>query len=232
LEAIDYRSEVSMGLFDGKDLVGFLLVGRRGSAAYDGGTAIIPSHRARGLSHLLIDATLAHLKDRGCTTFTLEVLFTNTRAKALYHAHGFVEERTFCCYRAPRLSLVSHPSTIVAKYENTPFMATNRYKPSWQNETRSIAQGGYAHASVLRSSSFLGSIAFHPERGSIAQIVLNDDDRDISTTKEVIITCARMMEATEVRIINVDERDTVVSSSLEGLGFERFALQREMVRLL
>ena len=232
LEAIDYRSEDSMGLFDDEDLVGFLLVGRRGSAAYDGGTAIIPSHRGRGLSHLLIDATLAHLKDRGCTIFTLEVLSTNTRAKTLYQAHGFVEKRTLYCYSAPRLSLVSLPTTIDIEVNDSPFDAVPRYKPSWQNQTRSIAQGGYTHGSLLRSSSFLGSVAFHPKRGSIAQIVLNDDNCDILTTKEVIITCAQMMEAKEVRVINVDERDTVVSSSLEGLGFERFALQSEMVRLL
>jgi len=35
-----------------------------------------------------------------------------------------------------------------------------------------------------------------------------------------------------VRIINIDERDTVLSSALDALGGERFALQSEMVRQL
>lgn len=232
LDAIDYSREDSMGLFDEGALVGFLLIGRRGSAAYDGGTGIIPSHRGRGLSHLLIEATAEQLKEQGCTVFILEVLSANIRAKELYLKHGFEEERILSCYRTARLSLVSLPTTVDIEESDAPCTAFHRYPPSWQNQNRSIAEGGYTHAVLRRSASFIGSVAFHRQRGSIAQIVLNDDNNDASTMKEVIIATAKAMESEAVRIINIDERDTVLTSALDSLGGERFALQSEMVRLL
>ncbi|HPY12007.1 MAG TPA: GNAT family N-acetyltransferase [Sphaerochaeta sp.] len=232
LDAIDYSREDSMGLFDRGALVGFLLIGRRGSAAYDGGTAIIPSHRGRGLSHLLIEATAAHLKEQGCTAFTLEVLSTNTRAKELYLKHHFEETRTLSCYQAARQRLVSLPTMVDIEESDAPFTASHRYPPSWQNQNRSINAGGYTHLFLRRSGSFIGSAASHRMRGSIAQIVLNDEYNDTEIMKEVIIATAQAMESKMVRIINIDERDTVLSSALDALGGERFALQSEMVRQL
>ncbi len=232
LASSDYSGEDSMGLFDEDNLVGFLLIGRRGSAAYDGGTGIIASHRGRGLSHLLIEATSEQLKGRGCTTFILEVLSTNTRAKELYRKHHFKEVRTLYCYSTPRLPLVSLSTTIAVEVQDTPFVAVHRYPPSWQNQNRSITQGGYTHAALLRSSLPIGAAAYHRQRGSIAQIVLDDDYNDVRTMEEVIIACSQAMESEVVRIINIDERDTMLIAALEHLGVKRFAVQSEMVRLL
>lgn len=231
LSAIDYSADDSMGLFDQGRLVGFLLVGRREVAAYDGGTAIIPSHRGKGYAHTLIEATATHLKDRGCTSFILEVLHTNTRAKALYLKHGFVEGRTLYCYeRSLPLEELSH--SVKLHIEETPFTAENRFTPSWQNQNRSIAQGGYTHASYRKDSIPIGSVAFHPTRGSIAQIFLNDEYNTLNTLEEAIIVCTQQMNTKAVRIINVDGKDHLLSAALTDLGFHRFAVQREMVRAL
>lgn len=81
---LGYSPEDSIGLFDGNSLVGFVLVARKGTTAYDAGTGIIPSYQGNGYAHQLIDATLEHVKQRGVTSFFLEVIDTNERAKKTY----------------------------------------------------------------------------------------------------------------------------------------------------
>ncbi|HPZ16412.1 MAG TPA: GNAT family N-acetyltransferase [Sphaerochaeta sp.] len=231
LDGIDYSGEDSVGLFDQGALVGFLFVGRRGAAAYDGGTAIIPAYRGKGHAHTLIEAAATHLKARGCTTFTLEVLHTNARAKSLYTTHGFVEKRTLACYERS-LPLETTSPSLEMRIEESPFAAVNRWAPSWQNQNRSVEQAGYLHGSYRTGGVSIGSVAFHPVRGSIAQIVLNDDHNTVTTLKEAIVACTKRMEAKAVRIINVDENDRLLNAALIELGFHCFARQSEMVRTL
>ncbi len=232
LMAIDYSKADSVGLFDEGDLVGFLLIGRRGSQAWDGGTAIIPSYRGRGLAHLLIEAAIEGLSDSGCTTFTLEVLDTNVRAKNLYLAHGFVQERTLNCYQSLRALL---PAPTAAIRQGEPLFSLTAeplFRPSWQNAPQSIAKGGYLCSTLVLDGRPIAEAAFHIARGSIAQIMLADGYRTVAMMKEAIVACAGAMEADLVRAINIDSCDTLTIAAFEALGFERFTTQTEMLRRL
>lgn len=50
---------------------------------------VIPRHRGRGISHLLLQRAETEAKRRGCCKLTLEVLSDNHTARASYKAFGF-----------------------------------------------------------------------------------------------------------------------------------------------
>ena len=51
--------------------------------------AVSPEARGQGVGTALLDAFFKHGFDKGCSVFRLEVVNTNTRAKALYKTLGF-----------------------------------------------------------------------------------------------------------------------------------------------
>ena len=53
------------------------------------GLAVAPDHQGRGIGHLLLAAARQEAIRRGVRRITLRVLGTNTRAQALYLAHGY-----------------------------------------------------------------------------------------------------------------------------------------------
>ncbi|MFA5447066.1 MAG: GNAT family N-acetyltransferase [Sphaerochaeta sp.] len=232
MDAVSFSKTDSMGLFDEGTLVGFLFVGRRGTHAWDGGTAIIPSYRGRGLAHTLVKETIAHLKKMGCTSFLLEVLKTNERAIKLYRAHGFEVRRTLFCYKHSCSDVRQNSSSLTLAEEKRPFDAINPFEPSWQNANDSINIGSYTHATIKDNGTIIGSAAYNKSTGSIAQIVLNPPFHTTDYLKETIITVAHHLSGNEVRMINVDGEDTKLQQAFEALGFELFTTQYEMERVL
>lgn len=53
--------------------------------------AVAPAHRGRGVGATLVDDVLAVARTRGVSTLWLEVRESNTAARRLYAARGFVE---------------------------------------------------------------------------------------------------------------------------------------------
>ncbi|MFE1591143.1 GNAT family N-acetyltransferase [Nocardia sp. NPDC058705] len=53
------------------------------------GFAVAPHHQGRGVGNLLLDAALELAVEREARRITLRVLGSNTRAQAIYLAHGF-----------------------------------------------------------------------------------------------------------------------------------------------
>jgi len=51
--------------------------------------AIVPEHRGKGLSKIMLDKAEDLAKKQGCCKLTLEVLEKNHRAKKVYEAFGF-----------------------------------------------------------------------------------------------------------------------------------------------
>lgn len=66
----------------------------------------------------MIDATVVHIKQRGFTSFLLEVIDTNERAKSLYLRHGFSITRSLLCYQIKKEMLEGTSSVQLQKQEN------------------------------------------------------------------------------------------------------------------
>lgn len=58
------------------------------------GLCVVPTHRGRGIGSLLLAALYQEAAERGYRSIRLDVVATNTRARALYERHGFQPTRT------------------------------------------------------------------------------------------------------------------------------------------
>ena len=229
LESLGYSPEDSLGLFADALLVGFLLIARRGNIAYDCGTGIIPTYRGKRFGHLLLEQGFQHLSKQGCTTFLLEVLDTNTRAKTLYAAHGCKEKRKLFCYKAQRQTVAEKPNTLTLCNQTTTHIPDNPYAPSWQNSTQSILEGAYSIQDIMKNGQPIGVVCYRPSTGSIAQIYLKEPYWNIEYCKQAIVSCAHNANSNALRCINVDNSNQVLIKTLESLDFIQFTSQSEMV---
>lgn len=196
--------EASVAVFDDGRMVAFTLNGVEGNRAYDSGTGVVISHRRRGLGREVMLAAVEVLKTRGCTSYVLEVLESNTAARELYRTLGFVETRGLQCWSfdAPK-----EDAEAVASAE-----------PSWQNSDASIARAADEHVKLGDAD---GSVILFPETGDLAQM------RGRVTTR--LLTAARERAQKPLRIINVDERDLALAAFLQRAGAVKTVRQFEMV---
>ncbi|MFM2309576.1 MAG: hypothetical protein RLY87_1698 [Chloroflexota bacterium] len=99
----DYHPGMSVGCFDDGQLVGFVLVGIRGTdgerCAYDVATGVVRTHQNQHIGSQLVTAVIEGLRAQGVVSFVLEVLEQNTAAQRLYERRGFVVKRRFACYQ-------------------------------------------------------------------------------------------------------------------------------------
>ncbi len=228
LKTLSYRSEDSVGLFDKRRLAGFLLIGRRGNTAYDAGTGIIPSYRGKGLSHTLIDDTIGHLRSRGCTTFLLEVLDTNTKAKNLYLSHGFTIRRSLLCFSVKQEEITGRSDLILESHEKG-YHVPASFEPSYQNSDESVAEGAFTCSDIVEEGVRKGFVWYHPNRGSIAQINIEPRYRDVELLKKAIISCTMACTTVSVRMLNIDYADDLTIKALQEVAFSNFTTQSEMV---
>ncbi len=229
-----YRPESSVGLFDGEALVGFVLNGVRGNYCYDSGTAIIPSYRGKGYAHLLLDKTLSVLRGQDIHTWILEVLSDNTKAIRLYKDIGFTKQRGFNCYQAEAKAVTCKKaeSGITLIPQQTITIPYGECLPSWQNEEQSIRIGGVPTWDITTGNRKVGTLCYDPERGSIAQIFIQEEERRKGYAKEAIIEAAKLCKTEQLRFINIDDHYLPLNNLLLSLDFVCFTTQLEMTNTI
>lgn len=146
----DLSLEHSVGAFDGKRLVGFILCGyrksRNGATLYDGGTGVVPDYRGKGIASAMLSWILREAARKDIDRFLLEVLEHNRAAQELYLKAGFSNRRFFHCYRLDKdlvgQQVLDSPyffepleKTRFEKFDHQKFLT---FEPSWQNDVPSV----------------------------------------------------------------------------------------------
>ena len=207
LEIVQRRGvvpEASVGIFDDGRMVAFTLNGIEGNRAYDSGTGVAISHRRRGLGRRVMEAAIDVLKQRGCTSYVLEVLDSNTRAFELYRSLGFRVTRGLQCWTFDQPAAAAE--------------AVAGAEPSWQNSDASVARATDAQ---VKLGDDRGYVILFPETGDLAQL------RGVVTTE--LLAEARDAAQKPLRLVNLDERDTALAAFLERAGAVRTVRQFEMM---
>ena len=78
-----------LGLFDGDDLIGMILVTHDGRKGWLNRLAIAPSHRRRGLGRRLIIAAENWLSDRGIRLFACQIEGYNDVSREVFRRCGY-----------------------------------------------------------------------------------------------------------------------------------------------
>jgi len=235
---IDY--DASFGSFaDDGELVGFILCGVRNEDGnlryYDGGTAIVPEWRGRGVGGLLLDTVLSDAKARGAHEFVLEVIQDNLKARKLYESRGFAISRSLRCFRKSLEeipSMKSYSYTVAAPdmdgYLEVCASLSLPCIPSWQNTNASVVNI-FEHLIIrvlIQGVNAVGYFVLHPHTGAIMQISAMGGSPTIY--RELLALAKFCTIADMVKCINIDESSPFISF-LEEQGWDPYVDQYEMI---
>ena len=97
---VDYS--LSFGMFDGNDLVGFIINGIDFKndllTAFNSGTGVLPAYRGKRIVKQLYDFAIPILIEKGVKNCGLEVIVGNEKAIKAYKSVGFEITRSLKCY--------------------------------------------------------------------------------------------------------------------------------------
>lgn len=239
IKAEDIKLELSVGVFDGEEMLGCMLHGLRaaeeGLTVYNGATGVIPAHRGKGLVRKMYEYLLPELKKLAVKKMVLEVITGNHSAIKAYEKMGYSVDRTLDCYRgkiqARRNKLVSTLKEIdpVDWSELVPFWDT---KPSWQNEIQSLknSKENCRFVGAYRDDLLVGYAVFNPATRKINQLALAKDQRNKGIGTELFAYINEALEQQEVFVFNVDHHAVPSLEFLKAQGLREHIAQFEMSR--
>lgn len=238
--------ELSVGAFDGDEMVGVTIVGlddwKGVSAAYDIGTGIVPAHRGKGIAGRMFEFGVPQLRERGVKRFVLEVIQENDPAIKAYTAAGFKVTREFDCFQwrldgAPARPDRSVPLEIrpVERDRLARFEEHLDWPPSWENSFASIRRIPdevvvYGAFDGDGSGECVGLLVYYPLINWITTLVVHRDHRRKGVATSLLSHFANhhREDVPYVKLANVDHSDTATLSLLKTMGFEPAARQFEM----
>lgn len=218
-----YDAGASLGAFDGDRIVGFVLTGIDGDRAYNSGTGVSVSRRREGIARQLMERAIELLRDRGITSYVLEVIESNERAAALYRAAGFEERRRFQCWTYDAAQRVKAKELANASLEE--IASHGDIEPAWQNSLASIRRAREPHV-VLGDER--GAIVFFPQSGDLPLLAVRRDARRQGLATQ-LLAAAGSRAAKPLRILNLDDRDTGIAAFLAAAGAKPLVRQIEMI---
>jgi ribosomal protein S18 acetylase RimI-like enzyme len=222
--------EVSIAAFEGDRIVALTLNAIEETRAYDTGTGVVPTHRRQGLGRAMMLRSIDVLRDRGCTSYVLEVIETNEKAVGLYVSLGFRETRGLQCWRYESQRLTGahahsddDPVSLCGYEPVSP--AWGDIHPSWQNTNASIARATDPHLTLGDEDGY--AILF-PATGDLAQLAVRPEARRRGIGTRLLREAAAR-STQPLRIMNVDDCDAGITRFLEAAGAKRTVRQLEMV---
>ena len=215
--------ELSAGAFDDGHLVAFTLNCVDGDRAYDSGTAVVPSHRRRGLARATMELSFSLLAPR---TYILEVLQNNPAAVALYESLGFQHTRPFQVW-----SFTSSSPTRITELANPDLDLIRSWcdvAPSWQNDVPSLRRARDSY--VVLGTEDAAAVLF-PRTGDLPLLAVAPHARRQGLGTRLLNAAATRANK-PLRILNVDDRNADIAAFLETCGATRMVKQFEMRRTL
>ncbi len=213
----DVDLDRSVVAFDAGRPVGLALVARRGRDGHLAEIGLAPE--ARGLGHAgpLLEMALVNLAEAGAARCTLEVLDANARARELYARHAFRATRELPCYRTRELV---GRNLDVSEVPPASVRRLHRADAAWGN---AAATAAHAHARAFASPAGY-AVAKPTPRG----VVLYDvGGADPGAVVDGLGALCHGLPASHVNVT-----DSATAAALGRRGWERHALQIEMVREL
>lgn len=250
---VDFR--YSIGLYDGSDLVGFILNGigpwKGLPTVYDAGTGIIKEYRGKKYSKIMFKTLVDEILEERFAQYLLEVIQSNSPALNLYKNQGFVIQRELSCFKISRDSLHSHTKlqerwssdrkndesgqNIEIRRITSPQWPVLKkfwsFQPSWQNSIRSVERtGDFMIIGAYRDKRILGYAVFDPHHGNIIQISVDYESRSKGIGTSLVKKIAQeTVGCPNLRVLNVEKKERDTMEFYTSLGFENDVDQYEML---
>lgn len=228
-----YVPEASIGVFEGTRVVAFTLNGLGNwhgvRTGYDSGTGVVRSHRGRGLSRKMLDASSDLLSRQGALQYLLEVLQSNDQAFGVYRKAGFEIVRELQCWAL--MQGESLPTPRVERIDDPDWELVRQFfdvEPSWQNSIESVRRAAAPRTCLAsQSAGRLAGFAVVFDSGDLPILAVAPAMRRRGIGRELIAAASRTAGVT-LRIVNVE--GDYGAGFLEACGAVRTVRQFEMLR--
>ncbi|UKJ07381.1 GNAT family N-acetyltransferase [Solitalea lacus] len=227
----------SVGMFDGEELVGFILHSQGEwngkNAVYNGGTGVVPTHRGKGITQQLYQYIIAKLKEEGVHNHLLEYLHGNGFAQRIYEAVGFKPVRDLDCLRGKiEVEQIAIPGLSFKEIDNPDWGFLQTFfttSPSWQNNIASIIRAGGKRRTigVYFEENLVGFATFNPGNGRIALIAIAPAHRK-KGYGTALLNYLQQQIAVEASIFNIDTSDESLIAFFKKRGLKSVVGQVEM----
>ena len=226
----------SIGLFDGDQLVGFMLHGKKQKEGkevlYNAGTGILPSYRGQAYTEKMYAFLKPKIQEAKLDSVWLEVIDNNVGGRYVYEKIGFKKVRTVDCFRGeapPQKKL--NPSKIKVSLHQTPnwklLPSFWDYPPTWQNDLQAL-QISTSHITTILAhidQQELGYLLYSVGNNRVDLLAVNPKFRRQGIGQYLW----QQLPAGAWSMINVDRRNTGMAAFLKAQGWEKTISQYEMV---
>jgi ribosomal protein S18 acetylase RimI-like enzyme len=232
------RLEISAGAFDGDRMIGFCInaIGQwQGkTTAYDGGSAMIPEYRGRGIATEMFAFLEPNLKEAGVVQYLLEVLTSNVPAANLYRKLGFVETRRLAVFRSQRGTRDTEGTKDLRPMEQPDWELFQSFwdgYPSWQNSSDAVDRAANERIimGAYTDDVCVGyGVVFVPQM-NVMQLAVSSKHRRQGIGSALL---AALETSGPLRIINIDEDLKGTLAFYEHNGYRQVFGQYEMIKIL
>jgi ribosomal protein S18 acetylase RimI-like enzyme len=237
-EAIDLK--LSFGLFDGDELVGFILngidVAGNQKLTYNAASGILPEYRGHKLSYLLYEHSIEQLKKAGISRIILEVIEQNIPAITIYEHFGFSVKRKLNSYTGKPVLREMPPVEIetLASPDWELIRKNCEWKPSWQYSTNCIkrAQSNYTLQVASSNKQPVAYCISNFSTGTIAHFGCSEVDAKEKYLSALFMQVNGPNNNHCTSVINVDTNALYANTFLLSIGLSRYFTSCEMELVL
>jgi ribosomal protein S18 acetylase RimI-like enzyme len=233
---------VSMGIFDGNKLIGFVLNGKRiisnKLTAYDAGTGILQDYQGLKLGKKMLQKNIELLEKNNFDKYILEVITTNEKAFKLYQSFGFKIARKFECFKNTTMSINEFEPNTNIKVGKIEFSNINwdkvtsyfDFNLSWQNSATSIKEDvtKFLIFQAVYKKQSVGYGIIETKTGDIPLLAVNKKYRNRLIGSMILKKMKEEAYASNLSILNIPPECSHISNFLDKHNFENFAQQYEM----
>lgn len=227
--------EMSAAAFEGERMIGFCINGlgqwQEKMTAYDGGAAIIPGYRGRGVAKELFAFLIPRLREAGVVQYLLEVLTSNVPAATLYRKLGFVETRRLAVFRSDKRIQAANDVGI-RRVEQPDWQLFQTFwdgYPSWQNSTAAVERvaADRVIAGAYVNDECVGyGVVFVPS-ANLMQLAVSPTHRRRGIGSAIL---ASLETSEPLKINNIDEEMQGALAFYEANDYKHVLSQYEMIK--
>lgn len=234
--AENIKWHLSVGAFDGDTLVGVIMHGEKktnvGHWIYNGGTAVIPSHRGQKNTKKMYDFILPKLKGTTADKLILEVIEDNFPAITSYKASGFKTKRHLESYKGLLSDVVTSEVYEVKPLPTFDWALLQSFwdvKPTWQNDIEAVelSQMYLKSLGVFSENRLLGYIIYNPKTNRILQLAVSKLHRRQKIASTLLSKAIEHKE-TPLVVTNIDNAKHDTIAFMKALGIPNFVNLFEM----
>jgi ribosomal protein S18 acetylase RimI-like enzyme len=237
-EAIDFK--LSFGIFDGDELVGFILNGidiaGNQKITYNASSGILPEYRGFKLSYMLYEHSIQQLRQASVSKIILEVIEQNIPAIKIYQHFGFVVTRKLNSYMGRPVLRELPPVEIetLASPDWELIRKNCEWKPSWQYSTNCIkrAQSNYTLQVATNNKQQVAYCISNFSTGTVAHFGCSEIDAKEKYLSALFKQVNGVNNNQYTSVINVDTNALYANTFLLSIGLSRNFTSCEMELVL